>query len=156
MHLGFDGLMNFYSYKKDKHIIDIEAEVKEQLHWNDLWAAPYIFQSDERLFDLLSVENNIGITATAPGFYGPQGRILRLALKNNDLNQKLHNFNYNHLRFINFEMETSALLGLSNLLGHQACTICAVVANRLNKTFSRDYQSTIDRLIQQVLTRLLK
>lgn len=152
--LGLDGLLNFYDYKKDEKTKEIENEIREQMQWNEAWASPYVFQSDKTLFKLLSQGNRSGITATAPGFYGPQGRVLRLKLKEKDINQRLHDFNYQGLRMVNFEMESSALFGLSHLLGHRACTICAVIANRFNQTFSEDYHPVVNKLIQQVLGRL--
>jgi len=95
-----------------------------------------------------------GITATAPGFYGPQGRQLRLAPAISDLNGKLENFSHENLRITNFEMETSALYGLGKLLGHECFTICAIVANRVSMQYSKDYKKAINNLIDLVLQRL--
>ena len=93
-------------------------------------------------------------TATANGFYGPQGRSLRLAAKIPNLNEQLNEFNHNGLKITNFEMETSALYALSGMLGHNACTVCAIIANRFKGEYSKDYKLTVDKLIQVVLTRL--
>ena len=95
-----------------------------------------------------------GITATANGFYGPQGRSLRLAAKIPNLNEQLNEFNHYGLKITNFEMETSALYALSGMLGHNACTVCAIIANRFKGEYSKDYKLTVDKLIQIVLTRL--
>ena len=95
-----------------------------------------------------------GITATANGFYGPQGRSLRLSAKVPDLNEFLNRFEYKGNRITNFEMETSALYGLSALLGHEACTVCAIIANRFIKSYSKDYKKTVNQLIEVTLQRL--
>jgi uridine phosphorylase len=94
-----------------------------------------------------------GITATANGFYGPQGRVLRLPAKIPTLNEQLFNFKYKDFRITNFEMETSALYGLCAMLGHRACTVCAIIANRFKKEYSKDYKKTVDVLIQDVLSK---
>ena len=95
-----------------------------------------------------------GITATAHGFYGPQGRTLRLQPAIINLNEKLRTFNHEGLFISNFEMETSALYGLSATLGHKACTACAIIANRFKKEYSKDYQATVDQLIVNVLGKI--
>ena len=95
-----------------------------------------------------------GITATANGFYGPQGRSLRLKTRVPELNEQLNQFSYNDLRITNFEMETSALYGLSAMLGHKACTVCAIIANRFKKEYSKDYKKTVNQLIEITLDRL--
>ena len=95
-----------------------------------------------------------GITATANGFYGPQGRSLRLAAKIPDLNEQLNEFRHNDLKITNFEMETSALYALSGMLGHNACTVCAIIANRFKGEYSKDYKATVDKLIELTLNRI--
>ena len=95
-----------------------------------------------------------GITATSPGFYGPQGRVLRLPLFDPYQNEKITSFGFAGLRITNYEMETSALYGLGKMLGHQTCTICAIIANRLAKTYSKDYKKTVDKMIGIVIERL--
>ena len=95
-----------------------------------------------------------GITATANGFYGPQGRSLRLAANVPNLNEYLNEFSYEDQRITNFEMETSALYGLSAMLGHEACTVCAIIANRFQKAYSEDYKKTVNELIVTTLERL--
>ena len=94
-----------------------------------------------------------GITATSNGFYGPQGRVLRLSTYYPELNEKLRQFRHNDLRICNYEMETSALYGLGSLLGHETITICAIIANRYKREYSKDYHSVIDRLILTILNR---
>jgi uridine phosphorylase len=96
-----------------------------------------------------------GITATAPGFYGPQGRILRLPLMQKNINSSLENFQFNGNRITNFEMETSALYGLGGMLGHNTATVCAIIANRYTKTFSQNYKQTVVKLIELLLERMI-
>ena len=96
-----------------------------------------------------------GITATGNGFYGPQGRSLRLATAVPNLNEQLNNFTFKKHKITNFEMETSALYGLSSLLGHNACTTCAIIANRFKKQYSKDYKKTVNQLIELVLERII-
>ena len=108
----------------------------------------------EMLLKRIAKDIRTGITATAPGFYGPQGRVLRLKLKNPDLNQIIENFNYKDLKICNFEMETSALYGLGALLGHNTLTVCDVIANRVSKTYSKDYKKSVRDLIELVLERI--
>ena len=95
-----------------------------------------------------------GITATAPGFYGPQGRILRLKLAYPELNQQIESFNFEGKKIMNFEMETSALYGLGKMLGHNTLTICAVIANRVIQQYSKDYKKTVVKMIEMVLDKL--
>jgi len=108
------------------------------------------------LIDKIGFDLAQGITATAPGFYGPQGRQLRLTPWVADFNQQLTDFSYKGNRITNFEMETSALYGLGALLGHETCTVCAIIANRVAKRYSKNYHVAVEQLIQLVLERLTK
>jgi len=152
--LGLDGLLNFYK----GHQQVIEKEITEAFirhsNWNKNLAFPYIVKGSEDLIKKLESGCIKGITATASGFYAPQGRTLRLLPEINDLNEMLSSFSFENKRITNFEMETSALYGLSALLGHQACTVCAIIANRIEKQYSKDYKKTVDQLIQFVLGKL--
>jgi uridine phosphorylase len=151
--LGFDGLLSFYDAKYD----DIEEELKKefiaQIEWGNDINTPYFVQGDDMLIKAIGKGMYSGITATANGFYGPQGRVLRLPAKIPTLNEQLFNFKYKDFRITNFEMETSALYGLCAMLGHRACTVCAIIANRFKKEYSKDYKKTVDVLIQDVLSR---
>ena len=152
--LGFDGLLNFYSY--DESILEhdmINAYIKHT-GWNKRLPFPYIVKASESLLSGLAYDIRQGITATANGFYGPQGRELRIPLAFPELNHQIESFDFQGKRIANFEMETSALYALGNLLGHQTLTVCAIIANRVRKEYSRDYQATIDKLIEKVLSRL--
>jgi uridine phosphorylase len=152
--LGIDGLLNFY---EDRDQV-IDQELTEAFvaysKWNKDLAKPYIVRSSKDLEKRISEGMFKGITATAPGFYGPQGRVLRLGLMQKNINSSLENFQFNGNRITNFEMETSALYGLGGMLGHNTATVCAIIANRYNKTFSQDYKTTVKKLIELLLTRL--
>ncbi len=152
--LGLDGLLNFY--KSEKNVFEnelTEAFIKHS-GWNKDLPKPYIVKCSEILAEKTGYDMIKGITATAPGFYGPQGRRLRLELRYPELNKKMETFNYKNHRITNFEMETSALYGLGALLRHNTITICAIIANRINKQFSKDYKKSVEKLIQLVLNRI--
>jgi len=152
--LGFDGLMHFYKFEENNEEKSILKEINAALNLPNELNKPYLVKADEKLFEILSKGFFTGITATASGFYGPQGRTLRLTPAVPDLNERMMQFAYNDLNITNFEMETSALYGLSRLLGHSACTACAIIANRANLEYSKDYKPTMDILIRTVLERL--
>lgn len=152
--LGIDGLMNFYETANGI----LETEMNEALiahtNWPNDLARPYIVKSSENLAEKIGFDMLQGITATAPGFYGPQGRKLRMGLKYPDLIQRLESFTYNNERILNFEMETSALYGLGRSLGHNVLTVCAVIANRITESYTKDHNPPIEKLIQTLLERL--
>lgn len=152
--LGLDGLMNYYAFEQTEEEKELLRQFYSQTDYPLHFAQPYFVKASPSLFNILKSDATIGITATASGFYGPQGRVLRLPLKENKLNEKLNQFSYNNHKIANFEMETSALYGLSRALGHNACTVCVVVANRFSKEFSKDYKPAMNQLIQKVLLKL--
>lgn len=152
--LGFDNLMHYYSYSISPIEVELSEAISKHLQWNELQVRPYVCKGNDDLFAQLSPEMIPGITATAPGFYGPQGRTIRLSPKDTAINDKLQSFNYESYRITNFEMETSALYGLGTALGHNCCTCCAIIANRIRQEYSKDYHKDIDRLIEVVLERL--
>ena len=152
--LGFDGLLNFYETTPSDQELAIQNAFVQQTGWSDDLNPIYVAKGSSKLIEQIGEGMIPGITATAHGFYGPQGRSLRMSPKINELNQKLRQFEYLGHRVTNFEMETSALYGLSGSLGHQACTVCAIIANRFKKEYSKDYKSTVDLLIQNVLEKL--
>jgi len=152
--IGLDGML--YYYRDAPTVIDTELTKAfvDQTSWNHEFPRPYVVAASEHLLKIIAHDFVRGITATAPGFYGPQGRVLRLPAKHTDLNLALTNFNASGKRIINFEMETSALYGLGRLLGHQTLTVCAIIANRITQTYSKDYQVTIKKLIETLLERM--
>tara|TARA_R110002049_G_scaffold196443_4_gene365503 strand:- start:477 stop:1355 length:879 start_codon:yes stop_codon:yes gene_type:complete len=152
--LGMDGLLNFYEFNPEKEEAQLLSDLIAETKYSSKNPKPYLVKGSPRLMMQLGHDLNKGITATAPGFYGPQGRVLRLNLNDNKLNDKFTAFKSGNNRITNFEMETSALYGLSRLLGHEACTICVIVANRLANQFSKDYHPAMERLIKMTLTRL--
>lgn len=152
--LGMDGLLNFYEFTPERDEEQLLSALISDTNYSPKNPKPYLVKGSSLLMNQLGHDLNKGITATAPGFYGPQGRILRLALNDNELNDKFTTFKSGDNRITNFEMETSALYGLSRLLGHEACTICVIVANRLANQFSKDYHPAMERLIKLTLNRL--
>ncbi len=154
--IGFDGLLNFYAKRNDVVDLDFESAFKEYMSWNPLLASPYVVDASSTLLEKLS--NNgfrKGVTISAPGFYGPQGRVIRLGIADIDINEKISNFDYNSKIITNYEMECSAIYGLSKLLGHDAATVCAIIANRKAGEYSKDYKVVIKELIEKVLNSLL-
>lgn len=151
--LGMDGLLHFYKHQFDEEQELLNAFVA-QTGWATPLNTPYLIKGSHSLFHKLKDGMHSGITATACGFYGPQGRRLRLDMAIDGLNEKLTSFKYKEHRVTNFEMETSALFGLSKLLGHEAITACAIIANRIRKEYSKDYKITVDKLVKTILQRL--
>ncbi|MEM7162182.1 MAG: nucleoside phosphorylase [Bacteroidota bacterium] len=151
---GFDGLLNFYQVEYSKDEMEIRDAFIAHSSFPDEWSRPYVVRGDQGLLNKVAHDLLIGITATAPGFYAPQGRKLRASLNIEDMNDHLRSFQWQNERFVNFEMETSALFGLSKILGHKAATVCTVVANRMRKEKSKNYQLAVSRMIEQCLERL--
>ncbi len=155
LSLGFDGLLNFYEHRNEVSDIDFEKAFTTFVNWNALLAKPYVVKSSEKLVQRLDSEQTIkGVTISAPGFYGPQGRVIRLHTVDDGLNDKIAAFRYGDYKITNYEMESSAIAGLSLLLGHEATTVCAIIANRPNGTSSPDYKKTIRELLIYVLDRI--
>jgi uridine phosphorylase len=152
--VGLDGLMNYYDFEHTTEEVKLLEQFYEQTGYLKEFAQPYFVKSSDELFNKLKKGCISGITATAGGFYGPQGRILRIPLKETQLNEKLRDFKMNNYRITNFEMETSGLYGLSRALGHNACTICAIIANRFSGDFSKDYKKPVIQLIEKTLAEL--
>ena len=152
--LGLDGMLLAYDCE---HILNPEIEEAFIKHtdWSPKKSYPFFVKNSSKLEKKL--ESDIifkGVTATAGGFYGPQGRILRLAIQDPELNSKIDSFEFNGTRITNLEMETSAIYGLSKLLGHNACSMNAIIANRANGTFSSNYKQAVENLIQYTLDKL--
>jgi len=152
--LGFDGLLNFYEAEYDKNEIALRDAFIFHSTYPSRLQKPYVVESDQDLRLKVGRGMTMGITATASGFYGPQARILRLGLKYDELHPTYSTFEWQDERITNFEMETSALYGLSSMLGHKAVTVCAVIANRQRREYSKDYKKTIGHLIETILDRI--
>lgn len=152
--LGFDGLLHFYQTENIMEV-DIEDAFIAHCTYPQERSRPYIIKNSETLEKkLYSDEIYAGITATAGGFYGPQGRVLRLSVQDSEMNRKIESFKFKELRITNMEMETSAIYGLSKLLGHQAVSMNAIIANRANLSFSKDPYAAIEKLIKYTLDKL--
>tara|TARA_Y100000385_G_scaffold251419_1_gene274135 strand:- start:508 stop:1398 length:891 start_codon:yes stop_codon:yes gene_type:complete len=152
--LGFDGLLSFYKPVFEQEEKALQKAFLQQTPWPNDANIPYFVKGSELLANKIGEGMFNGITATANGFYGPQGRTLRLNTRVPDMNEFLKRFEYKNHKILNFEMETSALYGLSALLGHHSCTVCAVIGNRFTNTFSEDYKQTVAKLVQKVLKRI--
>ncbi len=154
--VGFDNLLYYYGHLEEIRLSDFSDAFMKHTQWNLLNAVPYAVSADEELRKLFSSDLFIpGITATQVGFYGPQGRVLRLGLKDPKLNEKLATFTYHSQKITNMEMETAAIYGMSRLMGHKALSLNAILANRSNGTFSKDPQKAIEKLIEHTLAILL-
>ncbi len=155
--LGLDGLLHYYVGSEAVMNKEAEDAFIKHVDWSSNKARPYLVKGSDLLLDKLESEKTIqGVTATACGFYGPQGRYLRLQPNPADINERLTTFNYEGLRISNFEMETSAIYGLSAMMGHEALSINAIVANRILGEFSADSYKAVDAMIEYSLERLTK
>ena len=152
--IGFDGLLNYYA-NRDKLDIAFEKEFKKQVNWNPQLGNPYVADADKELLEQIAQDDMVrGVTIACGGFFGPQGRRLRIPLADPQLNEKIVKFEYNRYKITNFEMESSALAGLAQHMGHKAVTCCMVIANRIQKEANSGYKNTIDGLIKKVLERI--
>ncbi|WP_347925994.1 nucleoside phosphorylase [Pontimicrobium sp. SW4] len=153
--LDLNGMLHFYQIETISNPSLEDAFIKHT-NWHRNKARPIIISNSKTLEDLLdSPKMYKGITATAGGFYGPQGRVLRLPLFDNEMNSKMDSFNHDGVNITNFEMETSVIYGLSKLLGHKACSLNAIIANRANGTFSKDPKKAVEELIKYTLNKLV-
>ena len=153
--IGFDGLLNYYDGRNDVCDLQLEEAFKKHMNWSPLKGAPYVAQANPELIDQIAQDDMVrGITIACGGFYGPQGRQIRLRIQDPQQNEKVEAFEYGGLRICNFEMESSAVAGLSSLLGHRAMTCCMVVANRYTTEVNTEYKNSIDTLIEMVLDRI--
>lgn len=155
--MGFDGLLNFYSGRNEVCDLALERAFINHMGWtgNMCQPYPYVIDASQELVNRIDQGDMVrGITIAAGGFFGPQGRELRIPLADPKQNEKIEKFEYNGHKITNFEMESSALAGLAKLMGHKAMTVCMVIANRLIKEANTGYKSTIDELIKKVLERI--
>lgn len=153
--IGFDGMLNFYEGRDAVSDLEFEASLKQQLNWNPQLAAPYVVDADTELTERIGKDDMLrGVTISANGFYGPQGRVLRIGLADPQLNDKIEAFRYKHYKISNYEMEGSAIAGLSKMMGHKAMTVCCVIANRRIEAANTNYQPYIEELISKVLDRI--
>ena len=152
--LGFDGLLSYYEGRDAVCDLDLERAFSEHTGWYEKLPAPYFVDADKELFNHFKDATREGITIAAPGFYAPQGRWVRVAPHDKDLNRKIEEFKYGERRITNFEMEGSALAGLAALMGHRAATICTIIAQRVAKNACTDYKPFVRRMIEMALDKL--
>jgi uridine phosphorylase len=153
--IGFDGMLNFYANREEYCDLAFENEFKTYTNWNKSLPTFYVVDSSKKLLSKFDYDIFMkGVTISAPGFYGPQGRVLRLPLAYPELNKQIEEFQYNQHKITNFEMESSAIYGLSKMLGHEALTVCLIIANRVALTANENYRDKMKKLITLVLERL--
>lgn len=153
--IGFDGVLNYYAGRNSVSDLGLEEELCRHTGWNPLWAKPYVVDADSGLVDMIGRDDMVrGNTISAVGFYGPQGRELRLPLANPDLNSRIEGFEYKGRRITNYEMESAPLQGLCRLLGHRAMTVCSIIANRMNNKANPNYKNAMRDLVETVLERI--
>ena len=153
--IGFDGLLNYYAGRNEVCDLEFEEAFKKHMDWNPQKGAPYVIDADKETLNRIAGDDMVrGVTIACGGFFGPQGRELRIPLADPKQNEKIENFEYNGYRITNFEMESSALAGLAKLMGHKAMTCCMVIANRRAQKANVEYKNSIDGLIQIVLDRI--
>ena len=153
--IGFDGLLNYYAGRNEVCDLAMEEAFKQHMDWSPLKGSPYVAVANAELIERIAQGDMVrGYTIACGGFYGPQGRQIRQKIQDPDQNKKVEAFEYEGLRICNFEMESSAVAGLSALLGHRAMTCCMVIANRYTTEMNTEYKNTIDTLIVKVLDRI--
>ncbi|WP_289742423.1 nucleoside phosphorylase [Muribaculum intestinale] len=153
--IGFDGVLNYYAGRNSVSDLDYEKAFCESVGWNPLWAAPYVVPADKELVEQIGRDDMVrGHTISAVGFYGPQGRELRLPLANPDLNSRIEAFRYKGEPVTNYEMESAPLQGLALLMGHRAMTVCSIIANRVSTQATPNYKTAVRDLIANVLDRI--
>jgi uridine phosphorylase len=154
--IGLDSVLSYYKGRDDISEQDFEEAFMVQIGWNPRWGTPYVVSADSELVTRFDGVENVtrGVTISAVGFYGPQGRELRLPLADPNINQKIEAFRHNDHCITNYEMESSALAALSKLMGHKAMTICTIIANRLAKEATSNYKNSVSDLIKLVLDKI--
>lgn len=152
--IGFDGLIHYYANSKTVREEEFEEAFQKHVNWSPFHCSPYVVSADEELVDRIAHDMIRGVTISAIGFYGPQGRYVRLPLADPDLNAKIESFRYNDYSITNYEMESSAIAGLSKLMGHKAMTVCTIIANRVALDSNTEYKGSMEDLIKTVLDRI--
>ncbi len=154
LSMGMDGLMYFYEQGESVCNSELSSRFVEHTQWNSRLAKPYFVQANSELVDRIGFDMIKGITCSASGFYGPQGRYVRLPLADSRQNAFLESFEYQGRKICNYEMESAALSGLSAMMGHKAMTVCLIIAGRYSGNMNTNYQSSLDDLIVKVLDRI--
>lgn len=152
--IGFDGVLNYYEGRNSVTELDFEDAFKKHVGWNPQHCSPYVVKADEELVERIGHDMIKGVTISAIGFYGPQGRYVRMPLANPDLNSKIESFEFENDVITNYEMESAPLAGLGRLMGHKAMTVCTIIANRLAGESNSNYKGSIEDLIEKILDRI--
>lgn len=153
--IGFDGVLNYYAGRNEVANLEFEKAFCEYVGWNPTWAKPYVVPADPSLVEQIGRDDMVrGNTISAVGFYGPQGREVRLALANPDLNSRIESFRFHDRKITNYEMESAPLQGLGKLMGHRCMTVCSIIANRMAKNANANYKDAVTNLIRTVLDRI--
>lgn len=153
--IGFDGVLNYYADRNNVADLGFEKAFCEAVDWNPLWAKPYVVDADEELVAQIGRDDMVrGNTISAVGFYGPQGRELRLPLAHPQLNNLIEQFRYNGRKITNYEMESAPLQGFAKMLGHKVMTVCSIIANRMSHDATPNYKTAIKDLIATVIERI--
>ncbi|MBQ7211664.1 MAG: nucleoside phosphorylase [Muribaculaceae bacterium] len=153
--IGFDGVLNYYAGRNEVANLEFEKAFCEHVGWNPTWAKPYVVPADPSLVEQIGRDDMVrGNTISAVGFYGPQGREVRLALANPDLNSRIESFRFHDRKITNYEMESAPLQGLGKLMGHRCMTVCSIIANRMAKNANANYKEAVTNLIRTVLDRI--
>ncbi|MDR3327184.1 MAG: nucleoside phosphorylase [Prevotellaceae bacterium] len=152
--IGFDGLLNFYDVPQGVFNLEFERSFCNHVNWNKRLPSPYVVDADEELVQKIGFDMVRGVTISAPGFYAPQGRFVRLKPLDEHMNEKIISFDFNGEKITNFEMESSAVAGLSKLLGHKAMTVCVIIAGRVDNNMNTNYKGSMEGLVERVLERI--
>lgn len=152
--LGFDGLIHYYADSENVRETEFEEAFQKHVNWSPYHCSPYVVSADEELVDRIGHDMIRGVTISAIGFYGPQGRHVRLPLADSDLNAKIESFRFGEHSITNYEMESSAIAGLGKMMGHKCMTVCAIIANRVALESNADYKGSTEELIKIVLERI--
>lgn len=153
--LGFDGVLNYYAGRENVVDQEFEDAFKKFVNWNPLWASPYVVDADPELVEQIGQDDMVrGNTISAVGFYGPQGREVRLPLAHPTLNSLIEKFDFKGRHITNYEMESAPLQGLGKMMGHRCMTVCSIIANRMNNNANPNYKNAMHDLVKTVLERI--
>lgn len=152
--VGFDGVMNWYGNREKVTDIEVEEAFKRHMRWDPTLPSPYFVKASDEIIRRFADCTIKGVTISAPGFYGPQGRVVRIPLAMPDMLENIESFRFGEYRITNFEMESAPLAGLARHLGHEACTVCCAIANRYLQSSNPDYKPQIRGLIELALDRM--
>ena len=146
--------MNWYGGREKFTLNDVEADFKKHMGWKESLPSPYFVKASDKIIDLMKDVTIKGVTISAPGFYGPQGRVVRLPLAMPDMLEKIESFRFGDYRITNFEMESSPLAGFGAMLGHNVCTVCCAIANRYLQSSNPDYKAAVRSLVELSVERM--